>query len=187
MLTQLLAPSQTTFASHDISNRNDELTQFWKFFYRETFRSTMVSVLQDAMPLPPNAVFLGTADEDHLPVLLDVGDPDTGAILIAGKASTGKTALLQVMASGISYTHNPAEIEFAVITQKTWEWAEWENSRYCSGVFAPEGRHTASFIDALGVWMKRPIHNQTFFTVHGWTGNVERNGSACPTAVAKSP
>jgi hypothetical protein len=149
------------FSDVDVVGAN-EAGQVWNFSYRETFQARLAGILCHTMPLPPNAIFFGLAEEDGAPVFLDVSDPDTGAILVAGGPSSGKTALLQVVTSGISYTHDPAEVQFAVITPKPWQWTEWENSRYCSGIFAPDEVRTANLLTALGLWMKRPNHDQTF-------------------------
>ncbi len=145
---------RTTDKSHDLNPQ-------FSFGYR-SFQDELERTIKAIQPLPANAIFLGVADNDGQPVLLNINSPDNGALLISGKSSSGKTALLQVIASGISYTHCPIEVQYAVITSRLWEWAEWENSRYCSGIFVPDSTQSANLLTALELWMKCSNHNQVF-------------------------
>jgi len=162
MVTQPLINQQVVVESIHPKNGFNNTGQTWNFVSRDDFQSELVNALQNAYPIPHGSVFFGMAEEDGLPILLNTDDPETGAILIAGSPLSGKTAILQVMASSLSYTHKPNEIQFAVITSRAWEWTEWENSRYCAGIFSSEDHRTATLLDALEIWMTRPIHDQAF-------------------------
>src|SRR6266508_2990455 len=65
-------------------------------------------VLSGFGPMPQEALFLGVAS-DGLPVLLNLYDPVPGPMLIGGDAGTGKTRLLQIIASAAAKMHQPED------------------------------------------------------------------------------
>ena len=84
--------------------------------------------------LPSTALLIGLA-EDGLPVLLNLQDHALGPTLVAADAGAGKTRLLQTIARGIEHLHDPVRVHFAVITEHPNEWAAFEGSEHCHGVF----------------------------------------------------
>src|SRR5215207_7611935 len=68
-------------------------------------------VLTEFGPMPEEALFLGVAS-DGLPMLLNLHDPVPGPILISGDAGTGKTGLLQIIASAAGKMHQPEGLQF---------------------------------------------------------------------------
>ncbi len=108
-------------------------------------------VLTQYGTLPREALFLGAA-YDGLPILLNLNDPTPGPILIAGDQSSGKTALLQIIAQALSITHTPKEVQFGTITNHPEEWENLEESKNCMGIFSPKDRNAADFISSLADW-----------------------------------
>lgn len=161
MNTQFSRASHAGFEYVQTTDKDHDLNPLFSFGYR-SFQDALERTIKAIQPLPANAIFLGVADNDGQPVLLNINSPDNGALLINGKSSSGKTALLQVIASGISYTHCPIEVQYAVITSRPWEWVEWKNSQYCSGIFVPDERQTVNLLTALELWMMRSNHEQAF-------------------------
>lgn len=110
-----------------------------------------INQIQDILPLPEDTILFGFAD-DGLPLLLKVNEPETGPILILGKSCSGKTALLQSIALGLSYTHSPAMIQFAVITPNTFNWVAQADSPYCAGIYSLQSDRACRALKALEIW-----------------------------------
>jgi NACHT domain len=111
----------------------------------------MGEVLNEFGPLPPEALFLGVAS-DGLPVLLNLHDPVPGPILIAGDSGTGKTALLQSIASAAGRTHQPEELQFGALTSHPDEWSALEDIPNNVGIFSLFERSSEDFILSLASW-----------------------------------
>lgn len=71
-------------------------------------------VLLDVGPLPEGSVLLGIG-YDRLPILINLNQPQTGAILIVGEAQSGKTALMQsiLRCAGLL---NPDQVSITFVT-----------------------------------------------------------------------
>ena len=104
MNTQFFRASHAEFEYVQTTDENNNLNPL--FSYR-SFQDALGRTIKAVQPKPSNARFLGVADNDGQPVLLNINNPDNGALLINGKSSSGKTALLQIIALGVSYTHWP--------------------------------------------------------------------------------
>lgn len=108
-------------------------------------------VLTEFGPMPSEALFLGVAS-DGLPVLLNLHDPVPGPILISGDAGTGKTALLQNIASASGKMHQPEELQFGVLTSHPDEWSGLESIPNNVGVFPLYHKSAEDFIMSLSAW-----------------------------------
>ena len=108
-------------------------------------------VLSEFGPMPPEALFLGVAS-DGLPVLLNLHDPIPGPILIAGDSGTGKTALLQTIATAAGRTHQPEELQFGILTGHPDEWNALENIPNNVGIFSLYNSSSEDFILSLASW-----------------------------------
>lgn len=108
-------------------------------------------VLAEFGPMPAEALFLGVAS-DGLPVLLNLHDPVPGPILISGDAGTGKTTLLQNIASAAGKMHRPAELQFGVVTSHPEEWSGLESIPNNVGVFPLYHKSAEDFILSLASW-----------------------------------
>lgn len=108
-------------------------------------------VLAEFGPMPQEALFLGVAS-DGLPVLLNLHDPVPGPILISGDAGTGKTGLLQTIASAAGKMHQPEDLQFGVLTSHPDEWNGLEEIPNNVGVFPLYHRSADDFILSLASW-----------------------------------
>lgn len=108
-------------------------------------------VLAEFGPMPAEALFLGVAS-DGLPVLLNLHDPVPGPILISGDSGTGKTTLLQNIASAAAKMHRPAELQFGVVTSHPEEWSGLESIPNNVGVFPLYHKSAEDFILSLASW-----------------------------------
>ena len=119
------------------------------------------TVLQDLRPLPRAALFLGVA-EDRLPVLLNLGDPVPGPVLVAGDSGSGKTRLLQMMAQAVSQTHDPDILRYTVITEQPGEWEALAQSPHCEAVLSFHEPLTTNYIASLVDWAHSNKHDQQY-------------------------
>jgi len=108
-------------------------------------------VLAEFEPMPQEALFLGVAS-DNLPVLLNLHDPVPGPVLIAGDAGTGKTGLLQTVASAATRMHQPEKLQFGVLTNHPEEWSGFEEIPNNVGVFPLYHKSAEDFILSLASW-----------------------------------
>jgi hypothetical protein len=107
-------------------------------------------------PLPPEALFMGQACDDGLPVLLNLHDPAPGPILIVGEHGAGKTALLRALAQSVIATHAPSQIQFAVITNRVEEWQErLADAPHCVGIFFSDSFEAKRLVDSAVTWISK--------------------------------
>ena len=109
-------------------------------------------VLADYGPMPHEAVFLGVAFSDALPVLLNLHDPVPGPILITADSGAGKTVLLQTIALSAGKMHRPDDLQFGVLTNHPDEWSGMENIPNNVGVFPLYNQSAEDFILSLASW-----------------------------------
>ncbi len=108
-------------------------------------------VLAGYAPMPPAALFLGVVSDD-LPVLLNLHDPIPGPILIAADPGAGKTKLLQTIAMAAGAMHQPADLQFGVLTNHPDEWNVVEGIPNNVGVFRLYSQAAEDFILSLASW-----------------------------------
>ena len=108
-------------------------------------------VLTEFGPMPQEALFLGVAS-DGLPVLLNLHDPIPGPLLIGGDAGTGKTGMLQTIASAAAKMHRPEKLQFGVLTNHPDEWCGLEEITNNVGVFPLYHKSAEDFILSLASW-----------------------------------
>ena len=112
---------------------------------------TMNSALAQIGPLPREALFLGVAD-DGLPVLLNLHDPVSGALLVTGETGSGKTMFLQSIARTLVQTHRPDDLQYGVVTSKPDEWTDIKNTSHRVGVFSTSETGAQDLIHSLASW-----------------------------------
>lgn len=100
---------------------------------------TVGRLLSDIQPYPRRSLLLGQCD-DELPFLIQLGDPEFGAILVSCEKGSGKTHQLQVMADSAAQLNTPSQMQVAVLTFKPDEWQNWQTTpkrkNHLQGVFA---------------------------------------------------
>ncbi len=107
------------------------------------------SVLAEAAPLPPEALFLGMA-EDGLPALLNLYDPLPGAVLLTGDSGCGKTRLLQMLARAAETLHPAERLQYGVATRRPEEWSDFQGSPHNSGIWRIED--CGELLQSLSDW-----------------------------------
>ncbi len=110
------------------------------------------AILSEFAPLPREALFLGVAALDGLPVLLNLMDPVPGPILIVGDAGSGKTAFLQMIASGVEQIHEPQDVQYGVITAHLDDWKNLGGTPNCVDVFPSYKNSAQDFLNSLASW-----------------------------------
>jgi len=108
-------------------------------------------VLAGYSPMPPDALFLGVAS-DELPVLLNLHDPVPGPVLIAADPAAGKTMLLQAIALAAGAMHQPADLQFGVLTNHPDEWNGVEGIPNNVGILPLYKQSAEDFILSLASW-----------------------------------
>jgi len=77
---------------------------------------------------------------DSLPLLIPLGDPHMGSILVSCDQGMGKTHQLQVMADSVTRMNSASDVQLAVLTFKPGEWHTWEragqNKKFLQGIYA---------------------------------------------------
>lgn len=109
------------------------------------------NVLDEVGPMPREALFMGVAS-DGLPVLLNLHDPSSGPIMVAGDPGAGKTAFLQSVARGVAQMHAPEDVQFGVITAFPDEWEGFSDLPQSAGVFPVYHSSAMDFLYSLSGW-----------------------------------
>lgn len=118
-------------------------------------------IIKRLTPLPEQALFLGLA-EDGLPVLLNLEDPHSGPVLIAGDQACGKTRFLRTIAQAAALTHTPDRLRYTVITRFPEEWTEFQNSPANAGIYSTRDRNSSELLNSLVLWAHRNKGEQQF-------------------------
>ena len=108
-------------------------------------------VLADYGPMPHESLFLGVAS-DNLPVLLNLHDSVPGPILITADPGAGKTKMLQTVALAAGMMHQPANLQFGVLTNHPDEWNGLEQIPNNVGVFPLNHKSAEDLIHSLASW-----------------------------------
>jgi len=106
----------------------------------KTSRPVAVGSLLDAIcPVPARSLLLGKCT-DGLPFLMELGDPEMGAILIGCENGCGKTHQLQVMVDSAIRTNSPRKVQIAILTLNPDEWMGISNDpqqkKFLHGLYA---------------------------------------------------
>jgi hypothetical protein len=89
---------------------------------KQPIRSLTVGKLLSAVkPVPQHSLLLGQC-KDGLPFLMQLVDPEIGAILISGDTACGKTHQLQVLVDSAMRLNAPHDLQISILTHKTNEW-----------------------------------------------------------------
>lgn len=95
------------------------------------------SLLPSLKGLPQQTALLGVCD-DQLPVLMDLADPASGALLVVSEDSSRRTSLLRTLIRSAAALNSPRSVQFLIFSTRVEEWQTWlEHSqamRHCLGV-----------------------------------------------------
>jgi len=100
---------------------------------------TLQEIIEAVRPVPPQTCVVGIC-EDHVPFLLDMSQPETGALLVTGDPAAGKTAHLRILVESVMALNSPHEVKIGVLSNQPDQWRDLaEDSqymRYFTGVHA---------------------------------------------------
>ena len=96
-------------------------------------------------PLPAYSTVLGIC-EDGLPLVLDLNDPNPGAILISGRMHTGKTQLLRSILFSACSSNNAEKLYFYLITPDPGHHQDLKRFDQCYGIFSAYDKATCELI-----------------------------------------
>ncbi len=101
--------------------------------------TTVGSLLRGCGPMPSGSILLGQC-ADGLPFLLELANPEMGAILVCCEEGFGKTHQLQVMVESAIRTYSPSKMQVTVLTLNPNEWTnlqrEGNRLAHLQGVYA---------------------------------------------------
>lgn len=87
---------------------------------------TVAKIISSIQPLPSQIMLLGEC-RDGLPFLMEIGDPEIGAVLVECDQGCGKTHQMQVMVDSALLTHTPHEMQVLILTLNPTEWNRYKN------------------------------------------------------------
>jgi hypothetical protein len=109
-------------------------------------------LMSSIKPTPKRSALLGKCD-DGLPFLIEMGDPELGAILVACDTGCGKTHQLQVMVDSALRTQAPHEFQVAILTLNIEEWSgvirNPKQKKFVQGCYAWYDDRVAGMIESL--------------------------------------
>jgi hypothetical protein len=88
------------------------------------------SVLDYFGAFPPYSLVIGMCT-DGMPFMLDLGNPKTGSILVAGDSGCGKTTLLRTMGISACNLNHPENVSIYIISGQIKEYADFRALPHC--------------------------------------------------------
>lgn len=110
--------------------------------------TSLRSLINETGPFPASSVILGLCD-DGLPFMLDLLDPGSGSLLIAGDRGVGKTNLLKTILASAAYINNPGEVRFGIISSRAQELLPLGSQPHCISISDSQERSAFELIMTL--------------------------------------
>jgi hypothetical protein len=99
-------------------------------------------------PLPSYSTVLGIC-QDGLPLLLDLNDPNPGAILITGLHHTGKTQLLKSILFSACKMNTTDQLYFYLITPEPGNNGDLNRLEHCYGIYSAYDKNACELVVEL--------------------------------------
>jgi GTPase SAR1 family protein len=109
---------------------------------------TLAEVLDELGDLPPFTVVIGLA-EDGLPILLNLEEPETGALLVVGDPLCGKTSLLNMFIRSACTTNPPRSLRFCCISTRPEEFYSHKTLPHCYKIVSAYSEDALKTIEEL--------------------------------------
>lgn len=109
--------------------------------------------------LPADSLLFGLAS-DGLPLLLNLRDPQPGAILLVGDQGCGKTDFLQTLVRATQRLMPPGALQFATVTNFPEEWADLAPLDQLLGIWEAGQPMVTGLLDQLEAHLHSPAENQ---------------------------
>jgi hypothetical protein len=120
--------------------------------------SALDDIVHSIGPLPEGSVLLGIG-YDGLPVLINLNQPRTGAILIVGEADSGKTTLLHSILSSAGLL-NPDQISITIVTNAHYPCSQFRVSSMHLELSRPFTLEMSQNVEALFLLAKKRIQKE---------------------------
>jgi hypothetical protein len=109
---------------------------------------TQNNLLAKFQPLPAYATIMGIC-EDGLPLVLDLNDPNPGAILITGGRHTGKSQLLRSILISACNSISIDQLYFYVITPEPGNLQDIRQLEHCYGIYSSYDKSACELVVEL--------------------------------------
>lgn len=108
--------------------------------------------------LPAQSVLLGACD-DGRPLMLDLFDPEPGALLALGDDRESQLELLRNVIDSSASRNLPRRLQFLVISHQPQVWQSWVSERgfdrHCLGIAGAEEQSVSAWVLRLADWTER--------------------------------
>ena len=143
LLERIMLKAAHIGQNNDLKGPSDSPIQYDEYFTpANTLDNSPFEVFQ---PLPAYSTVLGIC-EDGLPLILDLNDPNPGAILISGRSHTGKTQLLRSILVSACSSNSVEQLYFYLISPDPGSHIDLRNLDQCYGVFSAYDKSACELI-----------------------------------------
>lgn len=108
--------------------------------------------------LPAQSMLLGVGD-DHLPVVLDLQDATTGAVVVIGDERDQQIEMLHTAIASLALRNAPRDVQFLVLSCDVPAWQQWvqarEFHRHCLAIESAEAETVSTWILRLADWTEQ--------------------------------
>ena len=105
-------------------------------------------------PLPAYSTILGIC-EDGLPLVLDLNDPNPGAIMISGRRETGKSRLLRSILISSCSSNTVEQLNFYLITPEPGVHRDLGHLHHCYGIISSYDKSACELVIELAALVEQ--------------------------------
>lgn len=116
---------------------------------KKRFNTTKLESVMDYFgAFPPYSLVVGMCT-DGMPFMLDLGNPKTGSILVAGETGCGKTTLLRTMGISACNLNPPQNVSIYIISNHIGEYADFRALPHCEAMLNSYDRAAGELVIEL--------------------------------------